>query len=127
MDYSQQAIRLLVEVCSTYPERNEALVNAGTIAISKETSTYAGFGQVVGKPGWYVKRTAQEHGILGYDTPSGAPQGTATEAVEDAFKVGDKVLLHVSHACITASNHHAYFVVDENDLVQETWVPWKGW
>ncbi|ROT40491.1 hypothetical protein SODALDRAFT_97330 [Sodiomyces alkalinus F11] len=130
---AQQALRLCVEVCSLYPERNEALVNAGTIAISKETSSWAGYGNVVGKPGWYVQRTSQEHGILAFRPPSGSPtKGTEVEGgvlsgVDEVFKVGDKVLLHVAHACITASNHHVYYVVDEDDMVRETWIPWKGW
>ncbi|KAL2753480.1 hypothetical protein ACRALDRAFT_2126225 [Sodiomyces alcalophilus JCM 7366] len=126
---AQQSLRLCVEVCSVYPERNEALINAGTIAISKETSSWAGYGNVVGKPGWYVQRTSQEHGILAFQ-PSrteGSGERKNVSSVDEVFKVGDKVLLHIAHACITASNHHVYYVVDENDVVRETWVPWKGW
>ena len=43
---SQQAVRVLAEVCSVYPERNEALINAGTVALSKETSDTPGYGRV---------------------------------------------------------------------------------
>ncbi|KAM0334341.1 hypothetical protein ACHAQA_001366 [Verticillium albo-atrum] len=116
----QQALRLVAEVCSVYPERNEVLVNAGTVAISKETHAGAGFGDVVGKPGWFVKWMSQEHGIVG------AGEVVAATA-EEEFKVGDRVTLHVAHTCITAANHHAFYVVDEEDIVRETWVPWKGW
>lgn len=119
---SQQAARILAEVCSVYPERNEALVNAGTIALAKETSDSPGYGRVVDKPQWSVVRMAQEHGILGF---TGAAQGK--EKVGEAFRVGDKVRLYIQHACITAAAHHVYYVVDEGDVVRETWVPWKGW
>ncbi|EYE91849.1 D-serine ammonia-lyase DSD1 [Aspergillus ruber CBS 135680] len=119
---SQQAVRILAEVCSVYPERNEALVNAGTIALAKETSDSPGYGRVVDKPQWSVVRMAQEHGILGF---TGAAQGK--EKVGEAFRVGDKVWLYIQHACITAAAHHVYYVVDEGDVVRETWVPWKGW
>lgn len=53
--------------------------------------------------------------------------GAGREKVEEVFEVGQKVWLFVQHACITAAAHHAYYVVDEGDVVRETWVPWKGW
>ncbi|EGY15083.1 D-serine dehydratase like protein [Verticillium longisporum] len=122
----RQALRLVAEVCSVYPERNEVLVNAGTVAVSKETHAQPGFGDVAGKPGWFVKWMSQEHGIVGVaDGPEAA--AAAAAGAEEEFKVGDKVMLHVAHACITAANHHAFYVVDEQDVVTETWIPWKGW
>ncbi|KAH3184071.1 hypothetical protein KXW84_004407 [Aspergillus fumigatus] len=117
----QQAVRVLVEVCSVYPERNEALINAGTVALTKETSDVVGFGRVTDRPGWAVVRMAQEHGILGLANASGV------QRVEETFRVGQKVMLYIQHACITAAQHHVYHVVDEEDIVRETWVPWKGW
>ncbi|KAM0502133.1 hypothetical protein ACHAO3_000953 [Verticillium nonalfalfae] len=121
----RQALWLVAEVCSVYPERNEVLVNAGTVAVSKETHAQPGFGDVVGKPGWFVKWMSQEHGIVG--VADGVEAAAAAAVAEEEFKVGDKVMLHVAHACITAANHHAFYVVDEQDVVRETWVPWKGW
>lgn len=132
VNYEQQAVRLTAEVVSVYPERNEALIDAGTVAISKETSLAPGFGNV-GKSNWFVTRMSQEHGILAYgeaakevkerdqESPDGIP------LVEDVFRVGDRVQLYVPHACITAAAFYAYYIVDEYDIVRETWVPWKGW
>lgn len=118
---AQQAVRVVAEVCSVYPSRNEALINAGTIALSKETSDTPGHGRVTDRPGWSVMRMAQEHGILGLN-------GTQKEgAVADTFRVGEKVFLFCQHACITAAAHFQYYVVDEKDIVREVWVPWKGW
>lgn len=119
---SQQAVRVLTEVCSVYPERNEALINAGTIALSKETSDTPGYGRVTDRPHWSVMRMSQEHGILGLN-------GTQREggSVAETFRVGDKVYLFCQHACITSAAHFVYYVVDEQDVVRETWVPWKGW
>ncbi|KAJ5952495.1 uncharacterized protein N7479_010908 [Penicillium vulpinum] len=132
---SQQAMRVLADVCSVYPTRNEALVNAGTIALSKETGEFPGYAVVADRPQWSVVRMSQEHGILGW-TESEQTRGLVGkigsracegEMVRDAFRVGDKVLLYIQHACITAAMHYAYYVVDEGDIVRETWVPWKGW
>lgn len=120
---TDQAVRVLAEVCSVYAERNEALVNAGVIALAREPGPLPGFGRVVGKPEWNVGRLSQEHGILVSEKEA---QGGAGKA-EDVFEVGEKVWLWIQHACITAAAHHYYFVVDEEDVVRDVWVPWKGW
>jgi D-serine deaminase-like pyridoxal phosphate-dependent protein len=100
------------------------LINTGVLALSRETSTFSGFGQVVGKSNWSVVRVSQEHGIVGLNE-KGIVDGK--ERVEDSFKVGDKVYLWVQHSCITAAAFYAYYVVDDEDVVKETWIPWKGW
>ncbi|EOD47010.1 putative alanine racemase protein [Neofusicoccum parvum UCRNP2] len=120
---TDQAVRVLAEVCSVYAERNEALVNAGVIALAREPGPLPGFGRVMGRPEWNVGRLSQEHGILVSEKEA---QGGAGK-VEDVFEVGEKVWLWIQHACITAAAHHYYFVVDEEDVVRDVWVPWKGW
>ncbi|KAK6222704.1 hypothetical protein LQW54_000885 [Pestalotiopsis sp. IQ-011] len=116
---TDQGVRVVAEVCGVYPERNEALVNAGAVALSRETSGYEGFGRVVGRPGWYPVRLSQEHGILASRRDG--------DRVEAEFRIGDKVCLYVNHACITAAAFFVYYVVDGNDVVVDTWIPWKGW
>ncbi|KAL5089010.1 hypothetical protein Trisim1_006154 [Trichoderma cf. simile WF8] len=116
---NDQAIRVATEVCSVYPERNEALVNAGVIALSRETSGFPGFGRVVDQPDWAVVRLSQEHGILGTENSS--------HNAADIFRVGQRVYLYCNHTCITAAAFHVFYVVDENDVVVDTWLPWKGW
>ncbi|KAF5664549.1 D-serine dehydratase [Fusarium denticulatum] len=115
---TQQSVSVAAEVCSVYPERNEALVNAGVIALSREASAFSGFGRVVGSPAWGVVRLSQEHGILG--TSEG-------RKVDEDFKVGQKVQLWCNHACIAAAAFYVYYVVDEQGIVMDTWIPWKGW
>ncbi|OGE52442.1 hypothetical protein PENARI_c010G04111 [Penicillium arizonense] len=132
---TQQAVRILADVCSIYPERNEALINAGTVALSKETSEFPGYAVVTDRPQWSVVRMAQEHGILGWADSNQTSRfvekvgskSSEGEKIESAFTVGDKVLLYIQHACITAAMHFAYYVVDGDDIVRETWIPWKGW
>ncbi|KAL7954548.1 putative serine dehydratase domain-containing protein [Trichoderma compactum] len=116
---NDQAVRVATEVCSVYPERNEALVNAGVIALSRETSGLPGFGRVVGQPEWAVVRLSQEHGILGTENSS--------HNAAEIFKVGQRICLYCNHVCITAAAFHVFYVVDENDVVVDTWVPWTGW
>jgi len=42
---------------------DEALCSAGAIAMSKDTGTREGYGDIVGKP-WRLRRISQELGIL---------------------------------------------------------------
>jgi len=93
------AVRVVAEVCSVYPERNEALINAGILALSKATSKHHGYGLVVDKPGWHVRDISQEHGIISWNGENGAG------SVEETFKVGDKILLYVPNSGITAGAH----------------------
>lgn len=120
---SDQALRVMAEVCSVYPERNEALVNAGVIALTRETSSFGGFGQVVGNASWSIVRLSQEHGIVGWTGPAEENK----QSISDVFSVGQKVFLYIQHACITAAAFYVYYVVDEDGIVRETWLPWKGW
>jgi D-serine deaminase-like pyridoxal phosphate-dependent protein len=114
-----QAMRVLAEVCGVYTHRNEALVNAGLLALSRESSSFPGFATVAEHPNWHVKTISQEHGILAC--------ADGEERVDETFGVGKKLLLHISHSCITAAGHPYYYVVDEFDMVKEIWHPWKWW
>lgn len=87
------------------------------LALARETSAIPGFARVVTDKRWYVGRLSQEHGILVTDT----------DAAAEEFEVGRKVMLYVQHACITAAAYEKYFVVDDEDIVVEEWIPWKGW
>lgn len=93
------------------------VVNAGVIALARESSAIPGYARLVQDQRWHVGRVSQEHGVLVTDK----------NASVDQFKVGQKVMLHVQHACITAAAHERYFVVDETDTVVDQWIPWKGW
>lgn len=117
-----QAVRVAAEVCSVYPERNEALINAGVLALTKETSSYTGLARLTEALDWSIVRVSQEHGIFGW-----LGDDTKQEKAEERFKIGQKVLLYTQHACITSAMFHAFYVVDEQNIVRETWIPWKGW
>lgn len=119
---SDVSLLLLVEVLSRYEGRNgktpgEQLINAGAIALSRETGPFPGHGNVVTTDygHWYVGKVSQEHGILypGGDDCKFIPYGT-------------KVTIIPQHACITACAHAWYYVVEDNRVV-DVWVPAKLW
>ena len=121
--------RVLATVLSYYPGRgeggnDEALCDAGAIAMSKDTGPSGNFGAIVGST-WKLGRVSQEHGILTRD---------ATSQIEDNERlyVGQVIQIVGQHACLTLAAHSWYYVVDSAqeggaDVVQDVWVPWKGW
>lgn len=113
---------VFAEVISNYPGRNgepgEVLVNAGVIAMSRETSPEGGFGIVItpGFESFYVDRLSQEHGIL----KSKDPKAT----LPDASQV---LCIIPNHSCITAAAFPWYYITKGSDVITDIWVPWKGW
>ncbi|THV77193.1 hypothetical protein D6D28_00539 [Aureobasidium pullulans] len=138
------ALRIMVEVASTYDEREkpEALVAAGSIVLAREPcKSYPGWGVVTpwtggsapadtstvydpagSKTGWIVGRISQEHGNLTWEGPT-----------DDMRKldIGEKVMIWPNHACMAGPNFGYYVVVDgessEPDKVQDVWTRWRGW
>ncbi|KAF7300630.1 D-ser-dehydrat domain-containing protein [Mycena chlorophos] len=116
------AQRVLATVVSHYPGRaadgtgDEAMCDAGAIAMSKDTGPSGGFGDVVGRP-WRVGRISQEHGIL-----------TPTVPGAEAPKVGEVIEIVGQHACLIAAAYPWYYIVEDGGrTVVDVWVAWKGW
>jgi len=126
---------------------DEALCDAGGIALSKDTGQLPGFGHVVSPlhfVGWQVGRVAQEHGVMtirkggsaqwsqewgGSPSPSLA---AALNAATSMVRVGDKVQIVPQHACMVAAAHPWLYIYDsslgqETPTVIDIWISWKGW
>ena len=150
MDYDRISIRVLATVVSYYPGRgadggDEALCDAGSVALSKDTGPSGGFGDVT-KLGcrarvsresvkWKVKKASQEHGILvrHASAPRGEQSGCNSDADRgETLQVGDMVEIVPQHACLAAAAHPWFYIVDSDLLdsaekIVDVWVPWKGW
>lgn len=107
---------------------DEALCDAGGIVLSKDTGQIPGFGFISSPSklkGWQVGRVAQEHGILTVrnDWP--------TDKLS-VLEIGEKVQIIPQHACMVASAHPWFYIIDSSrsepvPIIEEVWVPWKGW
>ncbi|KAF7327941.1 D-ser-dehydrat domain-containing protein [Mycena kentingensis (nom. inval.)] len=112
---------VLATVVSQYPGRgddggDEAMCDAGGIAMSKDTGPSGGYGDVIGKP-WRLGRISQEHGIL-----------TPTEKGAKMPAVGELVDIVGQHACMIAAAYPWYYIVEDGGrTVIDVWVSWKGW
>jgi D-serine deaminase-like pyridoxal phosphate-dependent protein len=142
---AQIAQRVRATVISYYPGRgaggrDEALVDAGAIAFSKDSGPSGDFGEVVGRS-WRLVRVSQEHGILAETEPS----ADKTAKLE----IGTVLDIIGQHACLISAVSEVrdrlrpctklfidqaypwYYVVDESvgggREIVDIWVPWKGW
>ncbi|PPQ99604.1 hypothetical protein CVT24_005180 [Panaeolus cyanescens] len=123
IDQARISQRVRATVISYYPGRgtngtDEAMVDAGAIAFSKDTGPSGGYGEVIGTP-WKLSRISQEHGIL--TIPPGDHRTLALGTVVDIIG---------QHACLIAAAYPWYYIVDsdvENGTrVVDVWVPWKA-
>lgn len=122
------ALSVLASVIGHYPHRNQLLIDAGALALSKDISAQefqpkVGYGTVADAP---VKEMAvvacsQEHGFVGAEEP--IPYGN--------LPIGSRLRVWPNHACITAAAYDRYYVVD-SDLdggksVVDTYDRINGW
>ncbi|RXW19870.1 hypothetical protein EST38_g5992 [Candolleomyces aberdarensis] len=123
IDYARVAQHVRATVVSYYPGRgkggeDEALIDAGAIAFSKDTGPSGSFGEVIGKP-WKLLRMSQEHGIL-VCKDSADPSGK--------LEIGEAVDIIGQHACLIAAAYPWYYIVESGSKeVVDIWIPWKGW
>jgi D-serine deaminase-like pyridoxal phosphate-dependent protein len=121
------AVTVLASVIGRNPQAQRILVDAGAIALSKDRSTQAtphdaGYGEIrdidnaatLGQ--CIIWRAYQEHGAA-----------ACSSDVIERLNVGDKVRVLPNHACLTASTHDRYYVVDGDREVIDVWERVNGW
>jgi D-serine deaminase-like pyridoxal phosphate-dependent protein len=122
------ALSVLASVIGHYPHRNQVLIDAGALALSKDISAQefqpkVGYGTIADPPAkdMAVIACSQEHGFVGSDDP--IPYGN--------LPVGTRVRVLPNHACITAAAYDRYYVVDSEldggKTVVDTYDRINGW
>jgi len=128
------AVGVLASTIGHHRGRNHVLLDAGALALSKDTGANrrieaVGYG-LVRRPeaalplgGVAVLDVHQEHGILasrrGLDAIAPLPFAD--------FPVGGRLLVLPNHVCMTAAMHDRYYVVDGGDEVVAEWPRVAGW
>jgi D-serine deaminase-like pyridoxal phosphate-dependent protein len=114
------AVSVLATVVGSYPERGEAIIDAGALALSKDVSPEHlnpnfGYGLVCDvdlRPlNARLVALSQEHGKIKTDSP---------------LPVGTRVRVMPNHSCLTAAMYDRYHVLDGGEMVDE-WRPVRGW
>jgi D-serine deaminase-like pyridoxal phosphate-dependent protein len=122
------ALTVLATVIGHRDRDGAPIVDAGSLALSEDRSTRAfddgrdkAYGLVADLDGEplddevLVGGTSQEHGLLG-----------RREGQPPDLRVGDRVRVYPSHACITAACHARYLVADGREVV-DRWPRVNGW
>ncbi len=114
------AVSVLASVIGSYPERGEALIDAGALALSKDLGPHHidpqfGYGMVCDLDlhplPMRLTALSQEHGKLKASSPPA---------------VGMRVRIIPNHSCLTAAMYDVYHVIENGDVVEE-WRPVRGW
>lgn len=128
------AVSVLATVVSHHPSRNHVLIDAGGLALSKDTGANrnvpgTGYGRVC-RPdgalpldGMNVHDVHQEHGLLG--GPDVPPVDFA------AHPPGSRLRVLPNHSCMTGAMYDRYYVIDSSrgdgsEIVAE-WDRVNGW
>ena len=105
------ALSVLASVIGHYPHRNQMLIDAGALALSKDISAQefqpkVGYGTIADAPSkdMAVIECSQEHGFVASADPM--PYGN--------MPIGTRVRILPNHACITAAAYDKYYVVDSD-------------
>jgi D-serine deaminase-like pyridoxal phosphate-dependent protein len=114
------AVSVLTTVVGSYPERNTLIVDAGALALSKDTGPdhvipHFGYGLVCDLDlhplPMRVEALSQEHGKI---------------ATESNVPVGTRLRIIPNHSCLTAAMFDVYQIVDQGRVVDQ-WKPVRGW
>jgi D-serine deaminase-like pyridoxal phosphate-dependent protein len=123
------ALSVLATVIAHDRARNQIVVDAGGLALSKDRSTSSlaerdyGYGLVCdleGRPAFgrlCIVETHQEHGIMRSDAP----------VPFEALPLGARVRILPNHACMTAAAYGEYLVTDGGSEVVDRWDRTNGW
>jgi D-serine deaminase-like pyridoxal phosphate-dependent protein len=113
------ALTVLASVVSSQPGADHAVIDAGALALSKDTGlaeyphptmgeVYDDYEQGTLKPDTRVVSVSQEHGMLRQPMP-----------------VGSRIRILPNHSCLTAAMFDEYHVVRGEEVV-DTWKVWRG-
>jgi len=123
------AVTVLATVVSHNRVRNQIVVDAGGLALSKDRSTAAipghdaAYGLVLDVDGvatfgdLYVTDVHQEHGEIRNNGPMPF----------DALPIGAKVRVAPNHVCMTAAMYDEYLVVEDGREILDRWSRTNGW
>ncbi|KNC74755.1 hypothetical protein SARC_12706, partial [Sphaeroforma arctica JP610] len=111
--------RVVSTVVSAYPDRDRLVIDAGAMALSKDTCTEGGFGEIVGHPNLKIVSASQECSIVECD-PS-ITDAALRQSTLSALGVGSVIQIVPNHACLAAACYQRYAVVDRDDIVVQWW------
>jgi len=124
-DQSEIAVRVASRVIGSYPDRNQLLLDVGSLALSKDVGadhlatrhSKTTFGLIIGHPELQILSLSQEVAKVVSEKPINFTE----------FPIGKMIYIFPNHSCLTAALFPQYYVVDGNDTIIDIWIPNRGW
>jgi D-serine deaminase-like pyridoxal phosphate-dependent protein len=124
---SSLAGRVLARVIGHYEDRNTIMLDAGALAMTKDSTPQGGACAVAGHPGLFCYRMSQEVTLC-------RPADPSQKLPLSEFPLGTLLSLLPNHSCLAAACFDKFYVIDdplgnyapEEEIVEE-WLPAKGW
>lgn len=115
------AVSVLTTVVGCYPERNNLVVDAGALAMSKDT----GPDHIDPRFGYGVVCNVDLHPVplrlIALSQEHGKIEGDVTR-----YPVGTQLRIIPNHSCLTAAMYDRYYALEGGRVVGE-WRPVRGW
>lgn len=117
---SDCAISVLAAVVHRDRARRRVVVDAGALALSKDTGAGSGYGRIVTvdgeETGCRVSSLSQEHGEV----------SVPDDATFDRLTIGARLRVVANHSCLTSAQYPFYNVHDAGRVV-DRWTIHRGW
>ena len=107
------ALSVLVTVIST-PDKNRAVIDAGSKMLTTDLFGLQGFGHVLGRPDLSIYGLSEEHGLL----------SSETETVN--LNVGDRLQIIPNHCCVVSNMVDTVILHQNGENLQECPVAARG-
>lgn len=123
------ALAVLATVTGYKHDKQQLIIDAGALALSKDRSTAAlavdlGYGlayplnKTASTAELLVEQVFQEHGVVkGLNGPLNIAE----------YPLGSKLLVLPNHACMTAAAYNNYLLINEQQQVVDQWQRCNGW
>jgi len=126
------AVRVLTRVVGHYPDRDKLIVDAGSLALSKDKGACKknfvdrGYGLIERHPNLYFEKVSQEVGVIGLRQEYAAK---GQKLNFDQFKINSLLKIIPNHSCLACACYNKYEVVDDNDSdkIIDQWETCRGW
>ncbi|EGC30243.1 hypothetical protein DICPUDRAFT_41727 [Dictyostelium purpureum] len=119
-------VHVLATIVSVYPERNEILIDAGSLALSSDPGcthlknrNSPNFGIVYDDTNLRIVAASQE--VSKVQSSNGSPIDFSK------YKIGSKIRIIPNHSCLTAAMFSNYHVINKDNNIFKTFKPNKYW
>jgi D-serine deaminase-like pyridoxal phosphate-dependent protein len=122
------ALTVLASVISHQPGSAHFVTDAGALALSKDagpTHVKNQMGMGIIFEDYERKRLAAHLQLTTLSQEHGKVTADAGRLIEGSYAVGERVRILEHHSCLTAANFDRYYVVKEEEVVDE-WKIWRG-